>query len=233
MSTGVAERDFAGFVREKFARVAPRYDLLNSVLSLGIDASWRRAVARELPVARYRLILDVCAGTLPLSRELLKDRGRQVIALDFCRAMLAQGRDREPSCPIPLLCADGQVLPLRPATVDGATVAFGVRNLARPELGLAEMQRVLRPGGRLVVLEFSRPQSPVFGPLYRLYLRRVLPVVGGLISGDREAYGYLASSIGAFMEPAELAGLMRRVGFGNVRHRPLTMGIVTMYVGDK
>lgn len=224
--------ELAAFVREKFAAISPRYDLLNTVLSLGIDASWRRAVARELPVAHYPVVLDVCAGTLPLARELMKAEGRQVIALDFCRAMLAEGRERSKR-PMPLVCADGQVLPLREAAVDAATVAFGVRNLARPELGLAEMQRVLRPGGRAVVLEFSRPKNPLFSPLYRFYLTRILPFVGGMISGDREAYGYLASSIGRFMEPPELAGLMRRAGFASVRYRPLSMGIVTLYVGDK
>jgi demethylmenaquinone methyltransferase/2-methoxy-6-polyprenyl-1,4-benzoquinol methylase len=227
-----AQRDFAAFVRDKFAAISPRYDLLNTVLSLGIDASWRRAVAAELPVARYPLILDVCAGTLPLARELMKSKGRQVIALDFCHAMLLSGRERH-ACRIPLLCGDGQLLPLRGGTVDAATVAFGVRNLASPFKGVNEMHRVLRPGGRAVILEFSRPRNPLFGPLYRLYLTRVLPLVGGIISGDREAYGYLASSIGKFMEPGELAGLMRRAGFKGVRHRPLTMGIVTMYVGDK
>jgi demethylmenaquinone methyltransferase/2-methoxy-6-polyprenyl-1,4-benzoquinol methylase len=227
----VNETEFAGFVRDKFAAISPRYDLLNSVLSLGIDASWRRAVARELPPS-YPLVLDLCAGTLPLSRELLNTPGRRVVALDFCHAMLVQGRDRL-KLPIPLLCADGQLVPLRSGSVDGVTVAFGVRNLASPAAGLAEMQRVLRPGGRAVILEFSRPTSPLFGPLYRFYLGRVLPVVGGMISGDREAYGYLASSIGAFMEPNELAALMRGAGFRAVRYRRLTMGIVTMHVGDK
>jgi demethylmenaquinone methyltransferase/2-methoxy-6-polyprenyl-1,4-benzoquinol methylase len=231
MGLDMSERDLAGFVREKFAAISPRYDLLNTLLSFGVDASWRRAVARELPAARYPLVLDVCAGTLPLARELKRDARRQVIALDFCPEMLACGRSKGP--PIPLLCADGQLLPLRAGAVDGATVAFGVRNLASPGAGVAEMHRVLKPGGRAVILEFSRPKGPLFGRLYRLYLARVLPAVGGLVSGDREAYGYLASSIGAFMEPAELAGLMHQAGFRSVRHRPLTMGIVTMYVGDK
>jgi len=233
MGKAAAERDFAAFVQGKFAAISPRYDLLNTVLSFGIDASWRKAVCRELPAARYPLVLDVCAGTLPLARELLKASGRRVVALDFCHAMLVRGREKAPRQALPLICGDGMRLPLRDASVDAATVAFGVRNLAQPSLGVSEMHRVLRPGGRAVVLEFSRPKNPLFGPLYSFYLKRLLPFVGGIVSGDREAYGYLAASIGKFMEPAELAAIMRQAGFRGVRYQALTMGIVTLYVGDK
>ncbi|MFH0809905.1 MAG: ubiquinone/menaquinone biosynthesis methyltransferase [Pseudomonadota bacterium] len=230
-----ARDDLAAFVQNKFAAIAPRYDLLNSVLSLGIDSSWRRAVTRQLPVVSYPLVLDVCAGTLPLTRELLKAGGRRVIALDFCQAMLARGRDQIPpggKRPL-LLCADGQRLPLRSEAVNAATVAFGARNLAEPAEGINEMYRVLKPSGRVVILEFSRPDNPLIGLLYKLYLGKILPAIGGLVSGDKEAYSYLASSIGAFMAPQEVARLMARAGFRGVRYLPLTMGIVTLYVGDK
>jgi len=231
------EKEHAGFVREKFSRIARRYDLLNSLLSLGIDATWRKAVCRELPPERYPRVLDLCAGTLTLSRELLGANGtRKVMALDFCQGMLAEGRRRfslEGDCPIPCVCADGMRVPLKDASVDAVTVAFGVRNLARPEEGIREMHRILKPGGRMIILEFSRPRSPVFAPLYGFYLNHLLPCIGGIISGDAEAYRYLAKSIGRFMTPEEVVSLSREAGFTSVRARALTMGIVTLFVGDK
>jgi len=131
------------------------------------------------------------------------------------------------------VCGDGEMIPLADQSVWGVTVAFGVRNLSRTEQGLREMHRVLKPGGKLLVLEFSRPRHPLVRPVYNFYLNRILPAVAGLVSGDKEAYQYLASSIAAFYEPEELAGMMQRAGFGKVRYRPLTFGIVTLYTGVK
>ena len=145
------------------------------------------------------------------------------------RALPDDGR-RERIFPV---CGDGEVIPAPTASFWGCTVAFGVRNLSRTLEGLREMHRILRPGGRLLILEFSRPTNPVIKPVYTFYLNRVLPAVAGLISGDREAYQYLASSIAAFYEPADLMALMREAGFATVSRLPLTFGIVSVYMGVK
>jgi len=226
------------FVREKFSAISGRYDLLNSLLSFQIDRYWRWVTTRLLSRWPDGPVLDLCAGTLPLSLELTRQApGRRVLAVDFCEDMLRAGlehlpRDgrRERIFPV---CGDGESIPAPDAVFAGCTVAFGVRNLARVEVGLAEMFRVLRPGGRLLVLEFSRPTNPLVRPVYNLYLNRILPWVAGKVSGDQEAYEYLASSIAAFYEPEELLGLMRTAGFDPVRRRPLTFGIVSVYIGDK
>ncbi|OQX19147.1 MAG: SAM-dependent methyltransferase [Desulfobulbaceae bacterium A2] len=226
------------FVRRKFAAISHRYDLLNSTLSLRIDSWWRWCTVRALRDLPPGPVLDLCAGTLPLSRELARQEpARQVLAVDFCEDMLRQGvlgmghdRRRERILPV---CGDGEEIPVQDASCWACTVAFGVRNLARTERGLSEMQRILKPGGRLLILEFSRPRHPLIRPLYNFYLNRVLPRIAGLLSGDQEAYEYLASSIAAFYEPEELLAMMRRAGFARVSCRRLTFGIVTLYRGDK
>ncbi len=228
-----------GFVKEKFSNVADRYDLLNSVLSLGIDSLWRKYVARQLHGIEGPF-LDVCAGTLPLSLTLVKNELRPVCALDFCFDMLAYGQHRLSVCReskyiihiIPV-CADAEKLPLLSGQFGGVTVAFGVRNLGNIRQGIAEMHRVLRPGGKLVILEFSRPDTPVLSQLYRFYLHRFLPVIGGIVSGDAAAYRYLADSIEAFMSPEELCRLLVEIGFRDVSFKPLTFGVVTVYCADK
>lgn len=226
------------FVKSKFAAISRRYDLLNSVLSFQVDRYWRWVVARELREFPAGSVLDLCAGTLPLSLELARQAPeRTVLAVDFCEDMLKAGladwrRDRRLARIMPV-CGDGEQIPLLDESVWGITVAFGVRNLARTEQGLREMQRVLKPGGKLLILEFSRPRNVLIKPFYNFYLNRILPRVAGLVSGDRDAYQYLASSIAAFYEPEELAGMMRRAGFASVRYRPLTFGIVTVYIGIK
>lgn len=222
------------FVKDKFSSVSPKYDLLNSILSCYVDHYWRRIAARELTGFSSGPILDLCAGTLPLSLELVRQHRCQVAAVDFCYDMLRFGahrtKDREG---INIICGDGEELPLPERTFQGITVAFGVRNLGNLEKGLKEMFRVLRYGGKLVILEFSRPENPVFRPIYRFYLHNILPLTAGIISGDKEAYRYLAESIDAFPAPDRVAGLMKKVGFRQVRYRPLTMGIVTIYTGRR
>lgn len=226
------------FVREKFAAVAHRYDLLNSVLSLSIDRSWRRIAAAEVATLPEGPILDLCAGTLPLALEIARQRpSGPVLAVDFCPDMLIYGMKgrgyqarRGEILPV---CGDGEELPFSGGTFQGITIAFGIRNLSRTERGLEEMLRVLVPGGKLVILEFSRPRVPILGPFYMFYLHKVLPHIGGFLSGDRSAYSYLASSIQGFYAPEVLAGMMSAAGFTKVSYRPLTLGIVTLYTGIK
>ena len=226
------------FVRDKFASISNRYDLLNSVLSMKVDLYWRWVTTRELREYPQGVILDLCAGTLPLSLELTRQApARQVLAVDFCEDMLRSGVSSMPDDNrkqrIAAVCGDGEEIPVATESVWGVTVAFGVRNLARTEKGISEMWRVLKPGGKLLILEFSRPRNPLFKPIYNFYLNRVLPKIAGLVSGDKEAYEYLASSIAEFYEPEELLSMIRRAGFVKYHYRPLTMGVVTIYVGVK
>ncbi len=191
------------FVRDKFASISNRYDLLNSVLSMQVDRYWRWVTTRELRGYPQGVILDLCAGTLPLSLELTRQApARQVLAVDFCEDMLKSGISSMPDDNrrqrIAAVCGDGEEIPVATESVWGVTVAFGVRNLARTEKGISEMWRVLKPGGKLLILEFSRPRNPVFKPVYNFYLNRVLPKIAGLVSGDKEAYEYLASPLWHF-----------------------------------
>jgi demethylmenaquinone methyltransferase/2-methoxy-6-polyprenyl-1,4-benzoquinol methylase len=226
------------FVRDKFAAISARYDLLNSLLSFQIDRYWRWRTTRLLSQFPEGPVLDLCAGTLPLSLELTRQaRKRLVLAVDFCEDMLRSGvkslpRDERRQRIFPV-CGDGEEIPAPSNTFWGCTVAFGVRNLSRTQQGLCEMHRVLRPGGKLLILEFSRPTNPVIKPLYNFYLNSVLPRVAGAVSGDQEAYEYLASSIAAFYEPEELLAMLRAAGFQETGRRPLTFGIVTIYIGIK
>lgn len=225
------------FVREKFASVAGSYDLLNSILSMKIDSYWRSVTAHELKECEKGPILDLCAGTLPLSREIAKRRNDMIVAMDFCYEMLKCGtnrlKDNKKTDFIMPICGDGEELPLSEARFSGITVAFGVRNLAHLEKSLKEMLRVLKPGGKLVILEFSRPKNPVFSKIYSFYLHKFLPFIGSIVSKDREAYRYLADSIQGFYEPDVLASMMHNAGFTNITYRPLTFGIVTLYTGTR
>lgn len=226
------------FVRDKFASISKDYDFLNSLLSMKVDLYWRWVTTRELKEFPEGAILDLCAGTLPLSLELTRQApARNVVAIDFCEDMLLSGLktlpDDERRDRITAVCGDGEEIPAASEKFWGVTVAFGVRNLARTEKGLAEMWRVLKPGGKLLILEFSRPRNLFFKPIYNFYLNKVLPKIAGLVSGDKEAYEYLASSIAKFYAPEELLAMMKVAGFSRQYCRPLTMGIVTLYIGIK
>jgi demethylmenaquinone methyltransferase/2-methoxy-6-polyprenyl-1,4-benzoquinol methylase len=226
------------FVRDKFASISNKYDFLNSLLSLRVDRYWRWVTTRELKKFPEGAVLDLCAGTLPLALELTRQAPkRTVVAVDFCEDMLRSGLKSLPSDErrnrIGAVCGDGEEIPTASEKFWGVTVAFGVRNLARTEQGLAEMYRVLKPGGKLLILEFSRPRNVFFKPVYNFYLNRVLPKVAGLVSGDKEAYEYLASSIANFYEPEDLLAMIKEAGFSKHYCRPLTMGIVTIYIGIK
>jgi demethylmenaquinone methyltransferase/2-methoxy-6-polyprenyl-1,4-benzoquinol methylase len=226
------------FVRDKFAAISNKYDFLNSLLSLKVDSYWRWVTTRELKEFPEGPVLDLCAGTLPLSLELTRQAPkRTVVAIDFCEDMLRSGLislpDDERKNRIGPVCGDGEEIPAASEKFWGVTVAFGVRNLAQTEKGLAEMYRVLKPGGKLLIQEFSRPRNAIFKPIYNFYLNKVLPKVAGLVSGDKEAYEYLASSIAEFYEPEELLAMIKNAGFLKQYCRPLTMGIVTIYIGIK
>jgi len=236
--TAQSVEDKKRFVRDKFASISSKYDFLNSLLSLKVDRYWRWVTTRELKEFPEGAVLDLCAGTLPLSLELTRQAPkRTVVAVDFCEDMLRSGLKSLPADErrnrIVAVCGDGEEIPAASEAFWGVTVAFGVRNLARTQQGLAEMYRVLKPGGKLLILEFSRPRNAVFKPLYNFYLNRVLPKVAGLVSGDKEAYEYLASSIAEFYEPEDLLAMIKKAGFSRQYCRPLTMGIVTIYIGIK
>jgi demethylmenaquinone methyltransferase/2-methoxy-6-polyprenyl-1,4-benzoquinol methylase len=223
------------YVREIFSDIAPRYDLLNRVLSLNIDRSWRReAVARLGWEARAEgTYLDACAGTLDLADTLARRpgfRGR-VVATDFALPMLRRGIGKPPAGVVSSAVADTLQLPIADRAFDGAVVGFGVRNLAGLDEGLAELARVLRPGSRLVILDFT---TPIFAPmraLYLFYFRNVLPLVGRLVSGHPTAYTYLPDSVMDFPAPDELGRRMAVAGFRDCGHRLLTGGIAAVTWG--
>jgi demethylmenaquinone methyltransferase/2-methoxy-6-polyprenyl-1,4-benzoquinol methylase len=234
--TPAAERTADG-VRRMFDRVAPRYDLANTVFSLGQDRAWRRAAARAAGLAGGQTAVDVACGTGALTRELAASApGATVLGVDFSWEMVrrAAGTPGPPADPQPasaFLVGDALRLPLRDASVDLVTIAFGLRNLPEPGRGLLELRRVLRPGGRLVVCEFSQPVVPVLRGVYRRYLTRLMPLAARRLTSDPEAYQYLARSIGAWPDQAGLATWLQQAGFTRVAWRDLTGGIVTLHRG--
>jgi demethylmenaquinone methyltransferase/2-methoxy-6-polyprenyl-1,4-benzoquinol methylase len=214
-------------VQHMFDAIAPTYDTLNRVLSLGIDQSWRRRAVSELGDVRQKRVIDVCAGTLDLSRIAVEQAGARVIASDFAQQMLTRGRHKTAA---ELVRADALALPFADGSFAGALIGFGLRNLPDARAGLAELRRVLLPGARLVVLEFFRPRRTVTRVVQALYNRRVLPLVGGALSGKRDAYHYLARSIERFRAREEIEELAREVGFSSVRGIDLTAGIASLVV---
>lgn len=216
-------------VRSMFDRISPTYDLLNRLLSAGIDRRWRK---RALELLAERLpdgpLLDSCAGTLDLAQAMeARFTGRSLLAADFAREMLVRGRTKL-SAGVPLAVADAMRLPVRDGVLAGMTCAFGMRNLSDTRRGLAEAYRVLKPGGVFVVLEFYRPSTFVMRAFHAVYARFVLPAVGTLISRDREAYAYLARSMKGFHTRDEFEALAREVGFSSVQGEDLTLGIASL-----
>jgi len=237
----VDEQTAAAAVQAMFNSIAPRYDVVNHVLSASIDRLWWWPTARRfrnLLAQPDAAILDICCGTGDMTMALLKRRplgARPVIAADFAREMLARGA-RKFSGPfahhgdaVPLE-ADALHLPLRSQSLDLITTAFGFRNLANYRDGLAEFHRVLKPGGRLGILDFNEPQG-LFGAAYRLYFRHVLPQIGKVIGGKESAYHYLPASVRKFPQPPELLAMMREAGFQDVRWTPYTFGIAGLFTG--
>ena len=224
------------YVRRIFSEIAPRYDLLNHVLSLNIDRGWRRAALADLdwkrrPEGTY---LDLCAGTLDVGAMLAHTPGfkGRIVGADFAEPMLRMGEGKAPRAVLAPLAADAQALPLADGSVAGAVVAFGIRNVADLDATLGEVRRVLAPGGRFVVLEFSTPSSPAVRALYHAYFHHVLPAVGRLVSGHPTAYTYLPRSVANFPACDELARRMSRAGFAGVRWHPLTFGVAAIHVGE-
>lgn len=235
LSESAAGREHAESVRSMFARISSRYDLLNHLLSANMDKRWRALVVRrvraELPSGAHAL--DVACGTGDLSLALVEGSTTQVIGLDFCRPMLDLAAHKSDGRAIRYVEGDALALPFAAATFDAVTIAFGLRNLASVEGGLRELRRVLKPGGRAFVLEFSQPVVPGLRALYRLYFNVVLPRIGGLLSGSRSAYEYLPASVSRFPDQRRLAGMMREVGFEQVEFENLTGGVAALHQGTR
>jgi len=225
----------AGSVQRMFSAIAPRYDLLNHLLSMNRDRAWRRHAVDGLleGMPASGLYLDACAGTLDLSVEIASraEFKGNVIATDFTYPMLVAGEGKRAGRRIDSACADALCLPVRDGQFDGAIVGFGVRNLASVDAGLRELARVVRPGGKVVILEFTTPNWQPFRGLYLFYFRHVLPLVGRLISKHESAYTYLPASVLQFPEPPELAQRMQAAGFKSVSWETYTGGIVAAHVG--
>ena len=222
-------------VREMFAGIAGRYDLLNHVLSINIDKRWRRCVRDELagvladPAA---LVLDVACGTGDLSIELQQNSAAKIVGSDFCRPMLEIAKEKAGTV-IPFVEGDAMSLPFADDSFDAVTIAFGLRNLSNFEDGLGELQRVLKPGGRIAVLEFSSPRVPGFRSLFNFYFTQVLPRIGGAVSGSRGAYEYLPDSVSKFPDQKGLVRLMTETGFTDVSYKNLTGGIAAIHTGRR
>lgn len=225
------------YVRRAFSEIAPRYDFLNHLLSLNIDRGWRRKAIAELGIARRPtgIYLDLCAGTLDVSAMLasMKSFGGSAIAADFAEPMLRAGVPKIAGLKVAPVTADALMLPLAPESIAGAIVAFGIRNVADLDGGLREVHRILEPGARFVILEFSTPRSPLINTAYQLYFNHVLPAIGGMVSGHRTAYRYLPRSVANFPVAEELARRMRSAGFSDVKWRSLTLGIAAIHSGLK
>lgn len=221
-----------------FDAIAPRYDLLNRVLSAGRDRAWRRRAVRALDLHPSEVLLDVCTGTGDMIVEALRQQPRlgAAIGADFSGEMLRRGTGklREAGARrVVLAQADATALPVASGAVDAATMAFGIRNVQQPELACAELARVLRPGGRLAVLEFGLPRPGPFRSFYLWYARRCLPLIGRAVSRHSSAYAYLPESVGRFPPPEQFAALLSASGFSNVATVPLTLGIVYLYIARR
>ncbi len=238
----VSEADASKKVRAMFTQIAPRYDLLNHLLSLQLDRLWRARTARRLHSILERpdaLALDLCCGTGDLAFALARSGRARIIGADFAHTMLVRAKgksaiqstspNQSATSAMPFFEADALRLPFASASFDLVTTAFGFRNLANYEAGLREIQRVLKPGGTIAILEFTEPPEGLWGDFYRWYFCKVLPRIGGLISGERSAYAYLPKSVARFFRPAELTALLTSVGYLSVDYRVWTLGTVALH----
>ncbi|HEX4544283.1 MAG TPA: bifunctional demethylmenaquinone methyltransferase/2-methoxy-6-polyprenyl-1,4-benzoquinol methylase UbiE [Candidatus Acidoferrum sp.] len=238
----LTEADASKKVREMFTQIAPRYDLLNHLLSLQLDRLWRARAAKMLSPVLTRpdaLVLDLCCGTGDLGFALAHAGNARIIGADFAHTMLVRAREKSTSLssspdgnsPTAFFEADALRLPFADASFDLVTSAFGFRNLANYEAGLREINRVLKPGGTIAILEFTEPPQGLLGDLYRWYFTKVLPRIGWLISGHQSAYTYLPKSVSRFFRPPELAALMTSVGYQSVEFREWTIRTVALHTG--
>lgn len=225
-------------VREMFSRISPKYDFLNHFLSGNTDKRWRKLVTKKLKSVlddENALVLDVACGTGDLALELQKNGQAKVIGTDFCRPMLAIAKDKnEPeNLAIPYLEADGMNLSFANETFDAVTIAFGLRNFSNWQAGLKELHRILKIGGKLVILEFSAPVVPGFRQAFQFYFTKILPKIGGVVSGSRGAYEYLSESVARFPDQKGLLKMMLETGFSDVEYKNLTGGIAAIHLGTK
>lgn len=218
-------------IRKMFGQIAPRYDRANQLLSLRIDRHWRRFAATHL-LEQPGQVLDIASGTGDLALDLRKYGRHEIVSLDFTFEMLAWGKEKLEGKAIAQVCGDALNLPCADSSFDAACVAFGVRNFVSPAIGLGEMVRVVRHGGVVGVLEFSRPKGPL-KPVYQFYFRRILPLLGGAITGSRAPYEYLPASVGEFPEGEGFLNLLEAAGLTQLSARKLSGGIVTFYRGTK
>jgi len=222
-------------IARMFDAIAPRYDLLNHVLSAGVDRRWRDRALCSLLLQGDEILLDVCTGTGDVALQ--AHGASRVIGVDFSAAMLSVGRRKllvaEESQRITLLRGDATRLPVRDGTVDAATVAFGIRNVEQPERACAELARAVRSGGRLAILEFGVPRVPGIRTLYLWYFKYLLPSIGRIVSGHNAAYSYLPASVGTFPLPQAFVVMLENAGFADVRADPLTFGITYLYTAQK
>lgn len=220
-----------------FDAIAPKYDLLNRVLSGGIDQKWRKKVIRLIMETNPDRVLDVATGTADLAIMAARNGAPKTVGVDISEEMLAVGRKKIDakglSEKVVLQSGDAEKLPFSDAQFDAAMVAFGVRNFEDLDEGLSQIHRILRKGGRLVVLEFSRPAAFPIKQLYAFYNKYILPLIGRMISGDQGAYTYLPESIAVFPEGEEFLDHMKKAGFKNVRDKRLTFGVASIYVGER
>ena len=232
------ELEHARAVREMFSGIASKYDFLNHFLSVNIDRRWRRKVSAKLKDVLENpnaLILDVACGTGDLSLELKTAGKAKVIGTDFCRPMLeiAKEKTAKENEQIPYIEGDGMNLGFRDETFDAVTIAFGLRNFSNWEDGLNELHRVLKPEGKLAILEFSAPVIPGFRQAFNFYFSSILPRIGGAVSGSRGAYEYLPDSVSRFPDQKKLAEMLRQIGFNSVEYKNLTGGIAAIHTGTK
>jgi demethylmenaquinone methyltransferase/2-methoxy-6-polyprenyl-1,4-benzoquinol methylase len=222
-----------------FDAIAPRYDVLNRVLSAGFDVRWRARAIRSLGLTGRETILDLCTGTADLAIAAVTARpgAQRVLGVDFARQMLRLGLEKlQPrglADRVRLVQGDAMTLPVASASVDAATVAFGIRNVQEPERAFGDVFRVLKPGGRFAILEFGTPTLPIVRQAYLAYFRHVLPRIGNLVSGHATAYAYLPASVGAFPSPDAVSAALARAGFVSVAAVPLTLGVVYLYSAQK